>query len=93
MVRVGTHVYPHFADPDGADAAMSVQLEIRHVTGSGRRITPIQTQNSGSTIHGVYVHADVSKYGISPGTVGQYAFRATDEDGLKSAWTVVGSAC
>jgi hypothetical protein len=90
---VGSHVYVDFVDSDGKDAEMDVLLLVTNLVGSHQRTTRIQMHDTGPTYHGVYFWTDLSKYAINPGTILRYAFQATDEDGLKSAWHVAGPGC
>ena len=82
-------VYTDFRDPDGNDALMTVQMAVKR-NGSW---TYHPMTNTGPSVHGVFWWTELADSGINPATVTQYAFRATDEDGLKSSWTYADSTC
>ncbi len=83
-------VYVDFVDPDGDDTKMKVQMAVyRSATGS----TYHPMKNSGQTTHGVFFSAKLSDHGINPAQVTGYAFRATDQAGIKSKWTYADANC
>jgi hypothetical protein len=82
-------VYTDFRDADGDESQMSVQLGVkRNGTWTYKTMT-----NSGPSAHGVFWSYELAAGGINPATVTRYAFRATDEDGLKSSWVYADSDC
>jgi hypothetical protein len=91
LACVGGYVYTDFVDPDGDDALMSVQMAVyRPSVGNW---TYHSMTNTGATVHGVFFWAELADHGINPATVTSYAFRATDQAGLKSSWVYADSDC
>ena len=91
LACVGGYVYTDFVDPDGNDALMSVQMAVyRPSVGAW---TYHAMTNTGPTIHGVFFWTELADHGINPATVTSYAFRATDQAGLRSSWVYADSDC
>ena len=91
LACVGGYVYTDFRDPDGNDALMSVQMAVyRPSVGAW---TYHAMTNSGPSVHGVFWWTELADHGINPATVTSYAFRATDQAGLKSSWVYADSDC
>lgn len=88
---VGGHVYTDFVDPDGDDALMSVQLAVYRP--SVGHWTYHAMTNTGPTVHGVFFWTELADHGINPATVSGYAFRATDQAGIKSGWVYADGDC
>ena len=91
LACVGGYVYTDFVDPDGNDALMSVQMAVYRPSVGGW--TYHSMTNTGPTIHGVFFWTELADHGINPATVTSYAFRATDQAGLKSSWVYADSDC
>jgi hypothetical protein len=83
-------VYTDFRDPDGDDALMSVQMKVYR---PGTGWTYHAMTNTGPTVHGVFWWTELADHGINPATVTAYAFRATDQAGLKSSWVSADGDC
>ena len=91
LACVGGYVYTDFRDPDGNDALMSVQMAVyRPSVGNW---TYHAMTNSGPSVHGVFWWTELADHGINPATVTSYAFRATDQAGLKSSWVYADGDC
>jgi hypothetical protein len=91
LVCIGGYVYTDFRDPDGNDALMSVQMAVyRPSVGAW---TYHAMTNSGASAHGVFWWTKLADHGINPASVTSYAFRATDQAGLKSSWVYADSGC
>jgi hypothetical protein len=91
LACVGGYVYTDFVDPDGNDALMAVQMAVYRP--SVGHWTYHAMTNSGPSVHGVFFWTELADHGINPVTVTSYAFRATDQAGLKSSWVYADSAC
>lgn len=84
------YVYTDFVDPDGDDTKMSVQMAVnRPATGW----TYHAMKNTGQTTHGVFFWTKLPGHGVNPAQVSNYAFRATDQAGVKSKWTYADANC
>ena len=90
LVCFNGFVYTDFRDPDGDDAQMAVQMAVQR---PGTGWTYHAMTNTGPSAHGVFWWTELADSGINPATVTQYAFRATDEDGVKSSWVYADSNC
>lgn len=90
LACVGGYVYTDFRDPDGNDALMSVQLAA-YRPGTGWTYHPMT--NTGPSVHGVFWWTELADHGINPATVTSYAFRATDQAGMRSSWVYADGDC
>lgn len=91
LACVGGHVYTDFVDPDGNDALMTVQMAVYRP--SVGHWTYHSMSNSGPSVHGVFFWTELADHGINPATVTSYAFRATDQAGMRSVWVYADSDC
>jgi hypothetical protein len=91
LACVGGYVYTDFVDPDGNDALMSVEMAVYRPSVGHWTYHPMT--NTGPSIHGVFFWLELADHGINPATVSWYAFRATDQAGIKSGWTYADAAC
>ena len=91
LACVGGYVYTDFVDPDGNDALMAVQMAVYRP--SVGHWTYHSMTNTGATVHGVFFWIKLADHGINPATVTSYAFRATDQAGLKSSWVYADAGC
>lgn len=91
LACVGGFVYTDFVDPDGNDALLAVQMAVYRPSVGHWTYHPMT--NTGPSVHGVFFWSELAAAGINPATVTQYAFRATDQVGLKSSWVYAGGNC
>ena len=91
LACVGGYVYTDFVDPDGNDALMSAQMAVYRP--SVGHWTYHAMTNSGASVHGVFFWTELADHGINPASVTSYAFRGTDQAGLKSSWVYADSDC
>ena len=90
LACVGGYVYTDFHDPDGNDALMAVQMAV-YRAGTGWTYHPMT--NSGPSVHGVFWWTELADHAINPATVTSYAFRATDQAGMRSSWVYADGGC
>ncbi len=91
LACVGGFVYTDFVDPDGNDALMTVQMAVYRPSVGHWTYHPMT--NTGPSVHGVFFWSELAAAGINPATVTWYAFRATDQVGLRSPWVYADGNC
>jgi hypothetical protein len=80
------YIYTDYTDPDGDDALLNVQVWALERSTSTWKATWML--NTGPSAHGVFFWLDAATVNINTTNVSTYYFRAMDQSGTWSGWTV-----
>jgi hypothetical protein len=82
----GGYIYTDFTDPDGDDVRLNVQVWAQRRSDSTWAATWML--NTGPSAHGVFFWLNAPDVNINTNDVNYYYFRAFDQTGTWSSWTV-----
>lgn len=80
------YIYTDFTDPDGDDTKLNVQVWALRRSNSTWAVTWLL--NTGPSAHGVFYWLNAPDVNLNTADVSYYYFRAMDQTGTWSAWTV-----